>query len=260
MVENLVEPWVGSSAVVTGGGTGVGAEVCRGLVARGATRIAIVYSRSAADADALAAELSSDAVDAFAIQADVGDDPAVRALFAEITERWGELDYLVNNAGATRLVPFAELDAVTEEDWNTVFDVNIKGAFFCARAAAPLLRARSGAIVNVSSVAAYAAMGSSIPYGVSKAGLLQLTRSLARVLAPEVRVNAVSPGAIQSRWLEDLMGAEKAQAFKDSEAADTPLGRVAEAAEVADAVLSMLAVRFVTGEDVIVDGGKHTRY
>lgn len=253
-------PLADAVALVTGGGTGIGRAVCEALVAAGASALVVNYSRSASEAEETVAALRSAGCDAVAIKADVAIRDDVDAMLADTIARFGKLDVLVNNAGATRLIPHADLDAVTDDDWNLMLGVNVRGTFNCVRAAAPALRASHGSIVNVASIAGHRAAGSSIPYGVSKAAVLELTRSLAVALAPDIRVNSVSPGTVSSRWLSTLLGEDAAAASAGREAGIVPLGRVAQPADVAQAVLALLTSDFVTGEDLIVDGGKHLLY
>ncbi len=252
--------FAGAVAVVTGGATGIGRAVCLGLVARGASAVIVNYSRSRDEALAAVAELEALGCAGRAVQADVRDETAVVAMIDAVVEEFGRIDILVNNAGATRLIPFTDLDAVTDEVWELVLGVNVRGAFVVTRAASAALRAARGAVVNVASTAGHRASGSSIAYGVSKAALLQLTRGLAVALAPEVRVNSVSPGSVNSDWMGDLVGADVARAAREAESAVIPLGRVASPEEVADAIIAMLGPGMVTGQDVIVDGGKHLLY
>jgi 3-oxoacyl-[acyl-carrier protein] reductase len=250
----------GAVAIVTGGGTGVGRAACRALVEAGATAVVVNYSRSEEDARRTASELRELGVRALAYQASVADETAVDAMVGEAVSRFGRLDVLVNNAGTTRFIAPCDLDALTDEVWDEILGVNLKGTFYCSRAAAPALRQAHGAIVNVASIAGLRASGSSIAYGVSKAAVIQLTRNLAMALAPEVRVNAVAPGLIATRWFRVPFGDQAAEAQEERTAAMTPLGRVATADDVARAVLGFLAADMVTGECVVVDGGRHLAY
>jgi NAD(P)-dependent dehydrogenase (short-subunit alcohol dehydrogenase family) len=193
-------------------------------------------------------------------KADIADEAAVKAMIAATIERFGRLDVLVNNAGTTHFIPHADLDALTEEVWNDILSVNLKGTFYCCRAAAPELRKTRGAIVNVASIAGYRATGSSIAYGVSKAGVLQLTRSLAVALAPDVRVNSVSPGLVSTRWFRQRFGDEAAEKQESGFAAITPLGVIANPDDVAQAVMSLVENDIITGQDLVVDGGKNIAY
>lgn len=250
----------GAVAIVTGGGTGIGRAVCHALAARGASAVVVTYSRSAAEAEDVAAELREVGCRASAVRADVRDGDAVAAMIASTLADYGRIDILVNSAGATRLIPFKDLDAITDEDWDLVLDVNVRGTFTVTRAASAALRESGGSVVNVASIAGSRAIGTSIPYGVSKAGMLQLTRGLAAALAPEVRVNSVSPGSVVSRWLGDLVGEDVAAERWAKDAAVTPLGSVATPADVAEAIVALIGARFVTGQDIVVDGGKHLLY
>lgn len=166
----------------------------------------------------------------------------------------------MNNAGITELIPFADLDKVTEDIWERLLATNLMGAFWCCRAAAPMLQESSGAIVNVASIAGYRGVGSSIPYGVSKAGVLQLTRSLAVSLAPEVRVNSVSAGTVVTSWHERLVGAEVFAGRAKEEAELVPVGRLAGPGGIAEGIVALLTLGFVTRQDLLIDGGKSLRY
>lgn len=247
-------------AVVTGGGTGIGRAVTLALARAGAKAVVVNFSRSVAEAEATAAQSRALGCHARTIAADVADDLQVRAMAQRVLADLGRVDILVNNAGTTRVVDHADLDGLTDEIWHDVFDVNLLGAFHCARAFAPALRASGGAVVNVSSMSGYRAGGSSIAYGVSKAAMLQLTRNLAVALAPEVRVNAVAPGTVATRWQTNLHGEEGFARRAEREREVVPLRRTAEPEHVAQAVLGLLGMEAVTGETIIVDGGKHVTY
>lgn len=244
----------GAVAVVTGGGTGIGRAISRTLSAAGA-EVAVTYAHSAAEAKATATEIG-----ALAVQLDIGDDTQVRATAHRVVRELGRVDVLVNNAARTYPVEYADLDAMTDAMWREILDVNVVGAFRCTRALAPALRAAGGSVVNVSSISAYRAGGSSIAYGVSKAALLQLTRNLAAALAPRVRVNAVAPGTVATRWQTDLHGEAGFADRRAAEESHIPLGHVATPDHVAQAVFGLLGMDDVTGETIIVDGGKHIRY
>lgn len=247
-------------AVVTGGGTGIGRAVALALARAGAAAVVVNYRRSAAAAETAAAELRAVGCAGLAVQADVADGGEVRALAGRVLDEYGRADVLVNNAGTTRPVDHADLAGLTDEIWHDVLDVNVLGALHCVQAFAPALRAGGGSVVNIASISGYRAGGSSIAYGVSKAALLQLTRNLAVALAPQVRVNAVAPGTVATRWQTNLHGetgfAERAR----QERTHVPLARTAGPEQVAQAVLGLLGMDLVTGEAVIVDGGKHVTY
>jgi NAD(P)-dependent dehydrogenase (short-subunit alcohol dehydrogenase family) len=250
----------GAVAIVTGGGTGIGRAVSESLARAGARAVVVNYSRSADDARATAAALSELGCEGVPYEASVADEAAVRTMVDETVARFGKLDVLVNNAGITRFIPHADLDALTRDVWEDVLSVNLMGTFFCCRAAGPALKLTHGAIVNIASIAATRASGSSIVYGVSKAGVLQLTRNLAVALAPEVRVNAVAPGLVATRWFRNAFGDEAASAQEERVASGTPLGQVATAEHVAQAVMGFLGADQVSGETLVVDGGRHVTY
>ncbi|MDQ6721400.1 MAG: glucose 1-dehydrogenase [Candidatus Dormibacteraeota bacterium] len=250
----------GRVAIVTGGGTGIGHAVCVRLAQAGAKAVVVNYSRSEDDAKATVRELGSLGSEASVHQADVSDEPSVRAMIAATTDRYGRLDVLVNNAGTTHFIAHPDLDALTEDVWNDILGVNLKGTFYCCRAAAPELRKSKGAIVNVASIAGHRATGSSIVYAISKAGVLQLTRALAIALAPEVRVNSVSPGLVSTRWFRQRFGDEAAELQEKSFAATTPLGAIANPDHVAQAVTALIENDMLTGQDMVVDGGKNIGY
>lgn len=250
----------GAVAIVTGGGTGIGRAVCESLARAGARAIVVNYSRSREEAETAAAGLEKLGCEGQPYQASVARDDEVRRMVDRAVDRFGRLDVLVNNAGTTRFIAHSDLDELTDEVWDDILSVNLKGTFYCSRAAAPALRRSRGAIVNVASMAGHRAAGSSIAYGVSKAGVLQLTRNLALALAPEVRVNAVAPGLVATRWFRVPFGEDRALEQERAIAANTPLRAVATPEHVAQAVMAFLSSDFVTGESIIVDGGRHVTY
>jgi len=237
-------------ALITGGGTGTGKAVALGLAKMG-INLAINYSRSRQEAEETAAEIRELGVSCIVLQADVSNDEQVRAMVAAAISQFGRLDYVVNCAGITVFVEMADLEGLKDEHWDQIMDVNVKGIFHVSRAASPHLKKTKGSIVNITSVAGNSGQGSSIAYAVSKAAAICLTKSLARVLAPEVRVNSVAPGIILTRWVAgreehvEKFGREK-----------TPLGRVCSAEDVADVVIPLLTTAaMMTGQTVVVDGG-----
>jgi 3-oxoacyl-[acyl-carrier protein] reductase len=241
----------GKAAIVTGAGTGVGRATALALAKRGCSVI-VNYSRSRDAAEATAREAAALGVKAFAVQADVADDRACRSLVAAAERELGRLDVLVNNAGTTRFIPHGELERVSDDDWNQILAVNLKGPFQCARAARPALeRSGDGMIVNVTSVAGIIATGSSIPYCASKAALNNLTIAL----APSIRVNAVAPGFIEGEWLAQGLGASY-QPIKQAMEARAALHRVCKPADVAAAILSLITGSdLVTGHVLPCEGG-----
>ncbi|HVC78669.1 MAG TPA: SDR family oxidoreductase [Candidatus Micrarchaeaceae archaeon] len=249
----------GRVALVTGGGTGIGRAVCLRLAKAGAKAVVVNYSRSDKEARATAAELIVLGPEAMAHKADVSNDHEVTAMVAAVIDRYGRLDVLINNAGTTRFIAHPDLEALTDEVWDGVLKVNLKGTFYCCREAAPELRKTGGAIVNIASIAGHRATGSSIVYAVSKAGVLQLTRALAVALAPEVRVNSVSPGLVSTRWFRQF-DAGAADSQESSASATTPLQVIAAPDHVAQAVMAFVENDMLTGQDVVVDGGKNILY
>lgn len=245
----------GKAAVITGGGTGVGRATALGLARQGCS-VLVNYSRSRDEAEQTAAEAERLGVRAMAFQADVADDAACRGMVDAAVRAFGRLDILVNSAGTTRFIAHADLDRVTDDDWQRILDVNLKGPFHCARAAREAIAASGGGeIVNVSSVAGVVGTGSSIPYCASKAALNNLTLTLARVLAPHIRVNAVAPGFITGRWLEQGLGGAY-DTIKQSIERKTPLQRVCDPEDVAAAILGFITGSdLVTGQVMVCDGG-----
>jgi ketoreductase RED2 len=188
------------------------------------------------------------------VQGDIADDGDAQKVVAKAVEHYGRLDVLVNNAATTQTIAHTDLDAVTDEVWDRILATNVIGTWHMVRAAVPHLRATGdGAIVNVGSRAGSHAAGSSIPYSVSKAGVHHLTLLLARALGPEIRVNAVAPGLIDTPWTEDW------HEVRARVTAEAPLRRVGHPFDVADAVLGLVNARYVTGQLIHVDGGLSLR-
>ena len=189
-------------------------------------------------------------------QADVSDERQVVAMVDGVAERFGRLDVLINNAGTTVYIPIPDLDSVTDEAWRDIIATNLMGPWYCARAAAAHLKKARGCIVNVASLAGHKAVSSSLPYGVSKAGLIQMTRALAYALAPEVRVNSISPGQVVSRWARVRKGEEFAQKLEQGWAEMVPLKRAIEPEDCAEAIMGLLRSDSITGQDLLVDSGR----
>ena len=247
----------GRVALVTGGAGGIGGAVVRSLAKAGISGLAINYRKSSKAAEELATDLERAGVKTLAVQADVQSDAQIRDMIQQIGGQFGRLDILVNNAGVTHWVNLADLDGATDEIWDEILDVNVKGAFRCVRAAAPMLAQHQGMVVNVSSISGVLAPPtlSSLPYGTAKAALIYLTKGLAAALAPQVRVNCVAPAFTDTPWMSEHFGAEYPQAI--AKASDGfPLQRIASADEVAGAILGLITGGdFVTGQTLIVDGG-----
>lgn len=245
----------GKAAVITGGGTGVGQATALELAKLGC-HVLVNYSRSAGDAEQTAADARAMGVQAIAHRADVSVDAECRDMVRAALETFGRLDVLVNCAGTTNFVAADDLDGVTGEMWERIMAVNVQGPFQCARAAKDaMLASGGGCIVNVSSVAARVASGSSIPYCASKAALDNVTIALARVLAPHIRVNGVAPGFIAGRWLEQGLG-PKYEAVKRHFERNMPLQKVCQPADVAAAILHFITgPDLITGQTLVIDGG-----
>ena len=236
----------GKVAIVTGSSSGIGAAAARLLAAEGAG--VVVNSVSSVEAgEAVAKELP----DAIYVRADVSDEAQAKALVAAATERWGRLDVLVNNAGTTQVIPHEDLDAVTDEVWRRILDVNVLGTWYVTRAAVPALRAagRGATVVNVTSLAGVRPLGSSLPYAVSKAALNHMTRLLANVLGPEIRVNAVAPGLVDTPWTADW------DEVRARVREGTPLGRSGTPEDIAETILLAVRSGYMTGEVLVADGG-----
>jgi len=237
-------------ALVTGSATGIGRAVAWRLAGLGYA-VTVNYSKSKAEAEETADGVRSRGAEVLLRQADVGDDTAVRALVAATAEAFGGLDVLVNNAATTYFVPHTDLDGLTEQVWDDILQVNLKGTFYGCRAAMPHLKARRGNIVNVASVAGVAGSGSSIAYAASKGAVITLTKSLSKAFAPEVRVNAVAPGPVQTRWLADH------QDMVEQAMTVTPLKRPATPDDIADAAVFLAdGNTLITGQVLVVDGGR----
>ena len=242
------------AALVTGASRGVGAATALQLAQVGCG-VAINYNQSTDRAEAVAARCREEGVKAVLMQGDVAEDSACRAMVQQAVEAFGGLDILINNAGTTRFIDFPDLDAVTDEDWERIFAVNLKGPFQMARAARKALAAGGGGvIVNTASIAGMVGAGSSIPYCASKAALINLTLSLARTLGPAIRVNAVAPGFIEGEWLQKGLG-DAYEQVKETKAAGTVLGAVSTPDDVAQGILAMVTASKTTGHTLVIDGG-----
>lgn len=244
----------GRAALVTGASRGVGRATALGLARRGCA-VAVNCSRSLAEGEAVVEELRGLGVRATLAPGDVADDAACRELVGRAVSELGRLDLVVNNAGTTRFIPHHDLEAVAPEDFDRILAVNLRGPFQVTRAARSALEEAGGEVVMVSSVAGVAGAGSSIPYCASKGALNNLTLTLARALAPRVRVNAVAPGFIEGDWLRRGLGAAY-DAVKRAMEERALLGRVCTAHEVAAAILALVeGPDLVTGQILLVDGG-----
>jgi ketoreductase RED2 len=235
----------GKVALVTGSSSGIGLAVAQALARAGAA-VVINSANSVAAGEQVAASLPR----AMYVRADVSQAQAGEALVAAALDRYGRLDVLVNNAGTTRVIPHDDLEAATDEVWRRIFDVNVFGTWSLIRAAASSLRATGdGLIVNVTSVAGLRPIASSVPYAASKAALNHLTLLLARALGPQIRVNAVAPGLVDTPWTAGW------DAAHERVAAEAPLKRSGRPEDVAQAVMGLVQADYVTGQIVTVDGG-----
>ncbi len=245
-------------AIVTGYSSGVGAATVKLLATKGC-RVVVNYSRSAAAAEDVATECEKLGTEVLLCQADVSKDEDCQRLVDEAMKKWGRLDALVNNAGTTKFVSHRDLSGLDKEDFLQIYAVNVVGPYQMSRAAEkPLRQSGDAAIVNIASVAGIKGVGSSIAYATSKAGLITMTYSLARVLGPEIRVNTICPGFIQGKWLEEGIGAEGYQMAKKATEQRAPLGKTCTAESVAESIDFFIAgASIVTGETLILDGGNH---
>ncbi|MEU0932509.1 SDR family oxidoreductase [Embleya sp. NPDC005971] len=237
-------------ALVTGSSSGIGAAIARRLGAEG-IRVVVNSARSVEAGEKVAAALP----DAVYIRADVSVPAQARELVEASVAHFGRLDLLVNNAGVTRVIPHADLAAVTPEVWREILGLNVLGTWQTTVAAVPhLIASGDGAVINISSVAGRRAVGSSIPYAVSKAAIEHMTVLLAGAVGPHVRVNAVAPGLIATPWTRDSdFFAPIAEKVRQS----TPLGRVGLPEDVAEAVIGLANAAYTTGHVLSVDGGAH---
>jgi 3-oxoacyl-[acyl-carrier protein] reductase len=250
-----VKDWV---VIVTGAGTGVGAAAARMLAEAGA-RVTINYSRSAEAAEAVAEECRAMGAEVLVCQADVAEEADCRRLVEETMAKWGRVDGLMNNAGTTQLVTDDNLDSLTPDDFIRIYSVNVIGTYLMSRAVAPHMQAQGGgSIVNTSSIAGVMGIGSSIAYAASKGALNTMTLSLARILAPEIRVNAVAPGFITGRWWLEKLGQENYDKMVAGVEQSVPLQRAGTPEDMAEAALFLLAGNSnITGEILLSDSGHH---
>lgn len=242
-------------ALVTGGATGIGRSAVLAL-ARAGYDVAIVYGSSAQAAQEVAAEVEKAGGKALLLQCDVSDDAAVRRTLACVGEAFGHLDALVNNAGTTASWKVKDLESLDMAEWDRTFAVNVRGTFQVARAAVPLLKKGTRpAIVNTASIVGLRPGPQPLPYAASKAAVVNLTKTLAWNLGPDIRVNAVAPGWMEGEWMERMLG-EKYDQLMGARSKATPLKRCVTADDVAEVMLSLIdGMQFVTGEVIVIDGG-----
>ena len=249
----------GNVAIVTGSAAGVGAATARLFATKG-WNVVVNYSRSEDDAKETQAACQVEGVETLMVKADISDDSECRRLVEETIDKWGRVDALVNNAGTTKYVAHDDLEGLTPEDFERIFRVNVFGVYQMTRAVTPHMKAAGqGAVVNISSIAGVYGQGSSVAYAASKGAVNTMTYSLARALAPEIRVNAICPGFITGRWQEAGMGGtEKYEARIAQVEETTPLRRANTPEDIAEAILWFVdGARWVTGETLLVDAGSH---
>jgi 3-oxoacyl-[acyl-carrier protein] reductase len=242
----------GTVAIVTGGNGGLGQRICHAL-ARAGCNLAVVYAQSRERADAVAKELERTGVRAEAMACDVADPSQVQQLVARVLDRFGRIDLLVNDAAYNKWIPFDDLDALTFEEWQKILSVNLTGPMLLIKAVAPTMRRQgNGRIVNISSIAGLAPSGSSIPYAVSKAGLIHLTRCMAVGLAPTILVNCIAPGYLEgTRATSNLAPEYMARAVNAA-----VLKRAADKDDVAKQVVALCETDSITGQTLAIDAGR----
>ena len=238
------------TVIVTGGGTGIGRATSLLLAQKGAS-IAIVYSKSKEEAEDTVKEINKSGSEAIAIKADVSDEKQVEIMVETVHDSFGDINYLVNNASITRQLPFKELELINDNVWDELFATNVKGMFYCAKNVAPIMKKSSnGAIVNIGSIAGVNGLGSSLPYAVTKSAVHGLTKSLSHALLPEIRVNCVVPGAVETRWWKGNEDKMNQLARKLS------LGHISVPEDIAEIVLMALTNKSMTGQLLIADNGQ----
>lgn len=238
----------GRVALVTGAGRRVGQALALAL-GNERMRVAVHYNASAQGADETVAAIRKAGGEAKTFQADLGSARGPSELVDQVSGSFGTLAVVINSAAVMERTPFG---AVTPQSWDEMFALNLRAPFLISQAAAPLLRTERGAIVNIADLAAFESWPAYIPHSISKAGVVKMTSALAKVLAPEVRVNAIAPGAV---LLPDDWEKDSGERLEST----TPLQRLGDPGDVVDAMLYLLRADYVTGETIIVDGGRHIR-
>ena len=241
-------------ALITGAATGIGRAAAVALAAAGFDAV-INYSRSEQAARETASLAQAKGAKTLLFKCDVSDDASVRKMLAAVEQEFGRLDALVNNAGTTSNVKASDFEAMTAEEWDRVFAVNVRGMFQVTRAAAPLLKAARGSVVNTASIVGLRPGPQPLPYAASKAAVVSLTKLLALNLAPDVRVNAVAPGWMEGDWMKRML-ADRYDDLMARRAKSTPLRRCCTAEDVAEVIVNLITSnRFVNGEIIVIDGG-----
>jgi 3-oxoacyl-[acyl-carrier protein] reductase len=252
MQETLME-LTGAIALVTGGNGGLGQRICHALAREGA-HIAVMYAQSRDQAEGVARELTSKyQINAAAFACDITDGAAVDRLIGQVTNRFGRLDILINDAAYNKSIPFSELDNLTIEEWDKILAVNLTGPMRLTKAVAPVMKAQErGRIVNIASVAGLTPTGSSIAYAVAKAGLIHLTRCMAVAMAPEILVNCVAPGLLEGTRATSNLRAEQIE----RSASGSLLKKAADKDDCADMVVTMCRTETMTGQTIVIDAGR----
>jgi 3-oxoacyl-[acyl-carrier protein] reductase len=241
-------------ALITGAATGIGRAAAIALATAGFDAV-INYSRSEQAARETAALAQAKGAKTLLFKCDVSDDPSVRKMLAAVEKEFGRLDALVNNAGTTSNVKPSDFEAMTAEEWDRVFAVNVRGMFQVTRAATPLLKAARGSVVNTASIVGLRPGPQPLPYAASKAAVVSLTKLLALNLAPDVRVNTVAPGWMEGDWMKRML-ADRYDDLMARRAKSTPLRRCATSEDVAEVIVNLITSnRFVNGEIIVIDGG-----
>ena len=252
----------GKTAIVTGSATGLGAAAAIKLAERGANLV-INYTKSQQEAADTKDACEAHGVEAILVQANVADDEDCRRMAKEALDKWGRIDILVNNAGVSKFANHANLEDLTAEDFQNIYAVNVIGAYQMIRAVEPAMKQQGfGAVVNVSSIAGVRGIGSSVAYAASKGALNTMTLSLARALAPEIRVNAVCPGFIETRWFKEKAGEDVFNAVAKANRESSPLKKGAPPEDIADSIvfLATEGAQHITGETILTDAGTHLTF
>jgi len=242
----------GRVSIVTGGNGGLGQRICHALAQAGSD-VAVVYARSAHAAEAVAEEVRGHGVRAQAVCCDVADPASVAAMAQQVQAKFGRIDVLVNDAAYNKWIPFPDLDALSLEEWHKILSINLTGPMLCIKAVAEAMkRGGGGRIVNIASVAGLTPSGSSIPYAVSKAGLIHLTRCMAVALAPSILVNCIAPGYLEDTRATQTLDPAYRQRSRDS----ALLKRAADKDDIARQVVALCTADTITGQTLVIDAGR----
>ena len=250
----------GKVIVVTGSSSGIGAEVAR-LAASQGYNVLVNFNSNQDGANKVVTDCKTSGVDAIAVGADVAKDTDCRRLIKSAVDAWGRVDILVNNAGRTKVCAHSDLEGLSADDFQRIYQTNTIGAFQMIRAVAPVMKATGGSIVNVASVAGLLGVGTSVAYACSKAAMLALNKSMARELGPEIRVNAVCPGFVEGDWLREGLGDEMYAMVKEHYTNQARTKQVMTPATVAENIWYFaVATANITGEHLLMDGGASLPY